>query len=138
MTEQTVHAEGTIEVSRWEPAAFDEIEGGSSLVQIDVAESLTGDLVGQGAARMLQVLRPDGSATFCAVERITGVLAGRHGTFVLQDTGVLGASGDVSGTWSVVPGSGTGRLAGLRGDGGFSAVLGSHATFTLDYRFEEG
>jgi hypothetical protein len=42
----------------------------------------------------------------------------------------------VKGDWFVVPGSGTGELAGLRGEGGFEAALGEHASITLDYWFE--
>ena len=42
----------------------------------------------------------------------------------------------VSGTWFVIPGSGTGGLAGLRGEGGFAANLGQDAEVTLDYWFE--
>ena len=42
----------------------------------------------------------------------------------------------VSGTWFVIPGSGTGGLAGLRGEGGFTANLGQDAEVTLDYWFE--
>jgi Protein of unknown function (DUF3224) len=42
----------------------------------------------------------------------------------------------VSGDWFVVPGSGTGELAGLRGEGGFTAELGQGADITLDYWFE--
>jgi hypothetical protein len=37
---------------------------------------------------------------------------------------------------SVVPGSGTGKLRGLRGDGGFKAELGQHGTVWLDDHFE--
>ena len=42
----------------------------------------------------------------------------------------------VSGEWFVVPGSGTGELAGLRGEGGFRANLGENAEVHLDYWFE--
>ena len=62
-------------------------------------------------------------------------LAGREGTFALQDTGTVDGS-IVSGGWFVVPGSGTGQLAGLRGDGGFRASLGEGAEVHLDYWFE--
>jgi hypothetical protein len=84
---------------------------------------------------MLQVLRPDGSASFCALERVTSTLGGRSGTFVLQDTGELAPDGRVSGSWFVVPGSGSGALTGLRGEGGFEATLGEHAEAHLDYWF---
>ena len=69
------------------------------------------------------------------IERVTGTLAGREGTFVLQDAGTVEAS-IVSGDWFVVPGSGTGELTGLRGEGGFRANLGEGAQVHLDYWFE--
>ena len=42
----------------------------------------------------------------------------------------------VSGDWFVIPGSGTGQLAGLRGEGGFRTNLGEGAQVHLDYWFE--
>jgi hypothetical protein len=53
-----------------------------------------------------------------------------------QDAGTVVGS-TVSGEWFVVPGSGTGDLTGLRGDGGFTAQLGENAEIHLDYWFEE-
>jgi hypothetical protein len=67
---------------------------------------------------------------------VTGTLGGRQGTFLLQDAGTLEGS-TVKGDWFVIPGSATGELAGLRGEGGFEAELGPHAAVTLDYWFEE-
>jgi len=84
---------------------------------------------------MLQAQRKDGSASFCAIERVDGTLDGKKGTFLLQDQGSLHGT-KVKGTWFVVPGSGTGGLAGLRGDGSFEAELGQHASYVLDYWFE--
>jgi hypothetical protein len=57
------------------------------------------------------------------------------GTFLLQDAGTVHGS-IVSGDWFVIPGSGTGQLAGLRGAGGFRANLGESAQVHLDYWFE--
>ena len=54
---------------------------------------------------------------------------------MLQDAGTVDGS-VVSGDWFVVPGSGTGQLAGLRGEGGFRANLGEGAQVHLDYWFE--
>lgn len=130
-------ATATIQVSEWLPEPYDEPADGPSLVRIHVRESFTGDLSGEGTATMLQVLRADGSASFCALERVTGTFDGRRGTFVLQDAGVLDAGGRVTGTWSVVPESATGELAGLRGEGGFEAALGQHAAATLTWWIEE-
>jgi hypothetical protein len=51
---------------------------------------------------------------------------------LLQDTGTV-QNNLVSGDWFVVPGSGTGELAGLCGEGGFHANLGEGAEVHLDY-----
>jgi Protein of unknown function (DUF3224) len=85
---------------------------------------------------MLQALRPDGSATYVGHERVTAAVAGRTGTFVFQNVGTLSPTGDVDGSWFVVPGSGSGQLTGLRGEGAFTAALGESAAITLDYWFE--
>ena len=83
----------------------------------------------------LQAAGADGSAGFVGIERVTGTLGGRTGTFLLQDAGTVQGS-IVSGDWFVVPGSGTGQLAGLRGEGGFRANLGENARVYLDHWFE--
>jgi hypothetical protein len=104
-------------------------------VEIHVAEEFSGDIAGSGAVRFLQASRADGSASFCGIERVVGTLDGRAGSFLLQDSGTLQGN-QVSGNWFVVPGSGSGQLAGLRGEGGFDAQLGQNATWTLAYWFE--
>jgi hypothetical protein len=87
---------------------------------------------GAGVVEFLQAAGADGAASFVGIERITGELAGRTGTFLLQDHGVVDDN-TVSGQWFVIPGSGTGELAGLRGEGGFHANLGKDAHAYLDY-----
>jgi hypothetical protein len=128
-------ATGHIEVQTYEPQTFDTSADGPNLVEIHVTETFKGDIDAQGQARFLQTARQDGSASFVGIERVTGTLAGRNGSFVLQDVGTLEGT-RVKGEWFVVPGSGTGELAGLRGEGGFEAELGQHASITLEYRFE--
>ena len=64
-----------------------------------------------------------------------GSIAGRSGTFLLQVRGTVVAK-EMHAEWFVVPGSGTGELAALRGDGGFTAELGQHGSIWLDYFFE--
>ncbi len=139
MNEKTMalggRATGHIEVKTYEPQAYEEPADGPNLVEIQVTETFSGDIVGEGRARFLQTVRKDGSASFVGVERVTGALAGRRGSFVLQDVGTLEGT-TVKGDWFVVPGSGTDELVGLRGEGSFTAELGQRASITLDYRFE--
>jgi len=129
------HATGRIDVKTYEPETYEEVDVGPDLVEIHVTETFSGDIEGEGVVRFLQAVREDGSASFVGVERVTGSVGGRKGTFLLQDEGTLEGS-TVKGEWFVIPGSGTGDLSGLRGEGGFEAELGQHASITLDYWFE--
>ena len=129
------HATAVITVHKYEPAAYDEPAEGPALSRIHVEESVSGDISGDGLVEFLQAARADGSASFVGIERVTGAVAGREGTFLLQDAGTV-QDNIVSGEWFVIPGSGIGKLAGLRGTGGFRANLGEGAQVHLDYWFE--
>jgi len=135
MNAQRTHAAGKINVKTYEPTPYDQPSDGPELTRIHVVEDFSGDIEGEGVATFLQTTRGQDEASFVGVERVTGAIAGRSGTFVLQDQGTLRGS-VVSGEWFVVPGSGTGDLSGLRGEGGFEAQLGQGADITLDYWFE--
>jgi hypothetical protein len=117
-------------------------DSGVSLVSTRMQEQFTGGLVGHGIAEHLRVTRPDGSDTFTGIERFTGTLGGRPGSFVLTAAGQT-AGGVVRGVWEVVAGSATGELVGLRGHGVFTAVLTPNAdghfaevTDSLTYWFD--
>ena len=129
-------ARGSIEVATHERHPYDERDEGPDLLEIHVVERFVGDIEADGSVRFLQARRKDGSAALCGLERVDGTLAGRRGSFVLQDEATR--DGDtVRGRWWVVPGSATGELEGLRGEGGFEAESGHGATWTLEYWFEE-
>src|SRR6266487_4092664 len=133
--EKRTRASAVITVHKYDPSAYDEPADGPVLARIHVEESFSGDIQGDGVVEFLQAARADGSATFVGIERVTGTRAGRAGTFLLQDRGTVTGS-VVEGVWFVGPGSGTGGLAGLRGEGGFRASLGENAQVHLDYWFD--
>jgi hypothetical protein len=129
-------AVGHIEVRSYDALPYDTQDGAPTLCQLTITEVFTGDIVGEGSVRFLQALRDDQSASYCGIERVRASIGARSGAFLLQDTGTLDNANHVSGTWFVVPGSGTDGLKGLRGEGSFSAILGQHASYVLDYWFE--
>jgi len=135
MSAEHIHATGKIDVKTYEPTTYDEPAEGPALVRIHVTEEFSGDIEGEGVAEFLQAARSHDHASYVGVERVSGSIGGKSGTFVFQDEGTVEGT-TVSGTWFVVPGSGTGELRGLRGDGGFKAELGQGADITLDYWFE--
>jgi hypothetical protein len=106
-----------------------------ALLEVRLSETFTGDLDGESPVQALQVLRDDHSASLVSVQRFRGKLGGRQGTFVLQGQEIV-ESGKIKATWFVVPGSGTGGLSGLRGEGGFEGDFGKGSDATLDYWFE--
>jgi Protein of unknown function (DUF3224) len=107
-------AKGTFSVEmkpQAEPAAAD----GVSLGRMSLHKRFEGDLVATGEGEMLTALTPiKGSAGYVAIERVTGTLGGRSGSFVFQHSGTMDA-GDQRLSISVVPGSGTAELSGLSG-----------------------
>jgi hypothetical protein len=105
------------------------------LMEIHLMESFSGDIEGASPVRALQTLRGDKSASMVSMQRFRGTLGGRRGTFVLQGSETV-ENGRIKATWFVVPGSGTGDLAGLRGEGGFEGSFGKGSDGTLDYWFE--
>jgi hypothetical protein len=130
-----VHATGTFEIKSWDEKAYNEGEGTPKLTKASVIQSLTGDIQGEGSVEYLMLYRSKDSASYIGHQRVSGELGGRAGTFVLQCIGTF-ENGTAKGSWSVVPGSGTGDLRDLRGDGGFSAEKGCTAGYTFDYDFE--
>lgn len=72
-----------------------------------------------------------GSAAYVAIERVTGTLHGRVGSFSLQDSGTMNRGAPQLAV-SVVPDSGTGKLVGLTGTMSIDISSGKHS-YTFDY-----
>ncbi len=79
--------------------------------------------------------RVDCTATFTGIERITGRLGAKKGSFMLLHGGTF-AEGIATSKVTVVEGSGTDELAGLRGEGGFS--VGHVQPFEMTLEYEAG
>jgi len=113
-------ATSTFSLKRWDEKPYDEVDGAPKLTRASVLYSFEGELVGEGRLEYLMSYLPDGSALFAGFQRFVGQLGSREGTFIFKHGGRF-ASGVASDTWTVVPGSGTGALAGITGQVEFSA-----------------
>jgi len=102
---------------------------------IEIDEVFRGDIEGQSSVRALQIAHENGFATMRSVQRVQGALHGRTGSFVLEGSQEIDGK-KISATWSVVAGSGTGQLEGLRGQGAFSGEFGKGSDAALTYWFE--
>jgi uncharacterized protein DUF3224 len=127
-----LNAKGSFEVAMGGEEQLEELDGGGKLTRAWGGQTFSGDLEGDGAVQWLMSYTGDGSAHFVGLWRITGSLHGRAGTFVVESIGDF--DGGVStGALTVVAGSGSGDLAGLRGTGTFRAPGGSTASYELEY-----
>ena len=117
------HATGTFEVKLSpQPAGAD-----AGLGRMSIDKQFHGDLEGTSKGEMLTAMTEvQGSAGYVAVERVTGTLQGRSGTFVLQHSGVM-TRGTPQLTITVVPDSGTGQLTGLSGSMTIQVADGQHS-----------
>lgn len=125
-------ASGTFEVKLTPQAAAGDAEGRERLGRMSIDKRFLGDLEGISKGEMLTAgTDVDGSAGYVAIERVTGTLKGRTGSFVLQHSGTM-TRGAPQLTITVVPDSGTGELAGLTGKMGIRIADGKHF-YDLEY-----
>ena len=92
-----------------------------------------GDLEGTGHGQMLTAgTEVKGSAAYVAMERVSGKLDGKTGTFALMHVGTMG-HGDTRLEIKVVPDSGTGELVGLAGAFNILIAEGGKHSYDLEY-----
>jgi len=125
-------AKSRFAIQGWEEKPYSEGDNLPKLARASVTKAFTGDLEGEGRVEYLMMYRSDGSASFVGFERVVGSIGGKAGTFVLQRTGVF-ENGQAKEAYVVVPGSGTGDLIGLKGDGNSEVGHGMEHPFELDY-----
>jgi len=128
-------AMGTFEIKNWDEKTYEEIGGGAKLTRASVKKSFRGDIEGEGRIEYLMAYREDGTASYVGLERIVGRLGGKTGSFVLQHVGTF-EGGVAKTTFTIVPGSGTGELRGLKGEGRFAVGHEPPFPMTLDYDVE--
>jgi hypothetical protein len=129
------HGTGTFAFSRWDEQPYSQAEGGAKVTHARVTNAYHGDIEGEGQLAYLMFYPDDRTATFVGLEQVIGRIGDRAGSFVLQHGGTF-TDGAATCTWFVVPGSATGDLRGLHGEGGYVASHEQPTSFTLDYDFE--
>jgi len=126
-----MQANGPFEVKLAPQPAAPGIEP-ANLGRMTIDKQFSGDLVATSLGEMLSAGgQVQGSAGYVAIERVTGTLHGKQGSFVLQHFGIMDR-GAPQLTITVVPDSGTEALAGLRGSMQIHIEDGKHS-YTFDY-----
>lgn len=126
-----MHASGSFEMKNWDEKPYNEAIGEPKLARASVVNVYHGDIEGEGALEYLLCYSNNTVAYFTGYERVTGRIGDRSGSFVLQHGGTF-ENDTAKATLSIVPGSGTGNLQGLQGEGGYVATH-TQTSVTLDY-----
>ncbi len=123
-------ASGSFEV-KLVPQDSDEYIG-----RMSIDKQFRGDLEAVSKGEMLSASTEiEGSAGYVAMERVSGTLHGRRGTFVLQHSGTMNR-GEPHLTISVVPDSGAGELVGLTGSMTITIIDGKHS-YDFEYKIHD-
>jgi hypothetical protein len=124
-------ATASFEITTWDEQPYHD-EDGLKLSRTQVGKAFTGEIEGQSTAELLMALAGEDSAAYVGVERVTGRVNGRQGSFVYLHTATA-AGGTRSASWPVVAGSGTGELTGISGQANIDNLPDGGHVFTLDY-----
>ena len=118
-------AKGTFEV-KVTPLAAEENVGDPTIGRLSLDKQFSGDVAGTSKGQMLGLqTETKDSGGYVAMERVTGTLEGKKGSFALQHTGTM-QGGKFEMNVTVVPDSGTGELAGISGKMKIIIEVGKH------------
>ena len=126
-------ASGTFEVTLT-PQPGDDYADGAVLGRMTIDKQFHGDLDATSKGQMLTgMTSTKGSAGYVAIERVSGTLSGRRGSFILQHSGTM-TRGAPTLAVTVVPDSGTDELTGLSGTMVIDITGGQHS-YAFEYTF---
>ncbi len=121
----TRHATGTFDVTL-KPIPAYESSPDAALGRMSIDKQFHGDLEGTSKGEMLTASGSvKGSAAYVAVERVTGTLRGRSGSFSFVHRGIM-TRGTPQLLLTVVPDSGSGQFVGLAGSLTINIAEGKH------------
>jgi hypothetical protein len=111
----------------------DDKSGDAALGRMTLDKQYHGDLEAAGKGQMLTAgTEVKGSGAYVAIERVTGALRGRAGSFVLQHSGTM-TQGVPQLTITVVPDSGTAQLAGIAGK--MNIIIAADGKHSYDFEY---
>ena len=129
-----MNGKSEFKITSWNETPFSEVQDGGKLTRASVTKSYSGEIQGEGVLEYLMTYHADGSAEFHGLERVTGKIANRSGSFIFQHTGSF-ENGKMNQQSIVVAGSGTSELKGLRGETALNAGHQQEYPFTFNYEF---
>jgi hypothetical protein len=130
------HASGSFDVKVTPQKPDTQIARAANLSRLTIDKRFHGDLEGISKGEMLALqTEVKGSAGYVALERVTGRLLGRSGSFVLQHSATMNR-GEPDAEIGVVPDSATGELRGLSGKMSISVAADGAHSYQFDFKID--
>ena len=124
-------AEGTFSLDRFDDEPPYDDQDGVKLARAHISKTFQGDLTGTSETEIITV-HIENPAANAGVERFQGTVQRRKGGFVLRHN-AGGDNGVAWMTWKIVETTGTGDLAGIRGEGEITIGPDGGHSYALDY-----
>lgn len=130
----SLQAAASFTVTSWDEKPYEGSTDEVRLTQALVSKTYTGDITGVGSVIYIMKHQPDGTATFIGLQQINGAIGEKTGSFALEQNGFFDGK-EAKGTCVIKPGTGTGELSNLKGEGEFSAPIGKLGSLKLSFSF---
>ena len=132
------HATGPFDVKVVPQKPDTQVARAANIGRLTIDKRFHGDLEAISKGEMLATqTEMKGSAGYVAMERVTGKLKGRTGSFVLQHSATM-TRGTPASSITVVPDSGTGELRGIAGKMSITVAADGAHSYEFEFRFEAG
>lgn len=132
-----MRAEGTFTVKSFVPAALvpePAVTTGTPVGVATIEKAFEGEVAGRSATLFTAAYdQATGVGTYVAMESFEGALNGREGTFNFAHSATTSGEDRTAEFFTVVPGSGTGALAGITGTGGLAVDTDGTHRIRFDY-----
>lgn len=126
------HATGSFDVKMTPQKPDNPVEEAANIARMTGDKQWHGDLEATSKVEMLSAGDPRSSAVYVALERVTGTLKGRNGSFVLHHIGIMNR-GVPQLTIEVAPDLGAGQLTGITGK--MNVIIAKDGKHTYDFEY---
>ena len=132
----TSESRGAFRVEEWNEEAFSEVPDGPVLKKAHVKKTYSGDIEGIGVVEYLFIYTDDQTADIYGLERFSGRVDHKHGTFIFEHKGIFD-HGLADMKWDILPHSGTGELRDIEGQVHFKAGIEEIYNITLKHQLNK-
>ncbi len=126
---------GTFTYKNWEERFYTDEATLPKLSTVESSNTYSGVIEAETVLRYTMIYLTESRGVFTGLQTFTGTVDGRRGSFTVQEQGSWEDT-TVTSEFTVIPGSGTGELAGISGSGEYRAVQGEETyPYTFEYDF---